>query len=116
MLGHSIWGAPVRQGHEGTDPVFRDGIDPFATKATFQRCALDPTGVRPSRLRFSMRVKAEAGTLRDRVGDLMPELRGNLEALVRIPSISHPGHDASQLRRSAEAAGGLLRDAGCQTK
>src|SRR5436853_6056845 len=54
--------------------------------------------------------------LRDRVRDLMPRVRADLETLVRIPSISHPGHDPSQLGRSAEATAKILRDAGCDTK
>jgi len=62
-----------------------------------------------------MKLKAEAGTLRERVGELTPDIRGSLETLVRIPSISHPGHDPSQLRRSAEATARILRDAGCET-
>jgi acetylornithine deacetylase/succinyl-diaminopimelate desuccinylase-like protein len=46
----------------------------------------------------------------------MPTIRADLETLVRIPSISHPGHDPSQLERSAQTAARILRDAGCETK
>jgi cysteinylglycine-S-conjugate dipeptidase len=54
--------------------------------------------------------------LRDRIRDLMPRIRADLETLVRIPSISHPGHDPSQLRRSAEAAAKILGDAGAESR
>ena len=54
--------------------------------------------------------------MRERVHGLMPRLRADLETLVRIPSISHPGHDPSQLGRSASATEQILRDAGCETK
>ena len=63
-----------------------------------------------------MKTRAPAGALRDRISELMPELRTDLEALVRIPSISHPGHDPSQLGRSAAATEKILRSAGCDTK
>ncbi len=63
-----------------------------------------------------MKTQASSATLRDRVSEDMPRIRAELEALVRIPSISHPGHDPSQLRRSADATAKILRDAGCDTK
>src|SRR5256885_15016256 len=69
-----------------------------------------------SRLLFSMKTQASSATLRDRVSDDMPRIRAELETLVRIPSISHPGHDPSQLGRSAQATATILRDAGCETK
>ena len=51
-----------------------------------------------------------------RVRELMPTVRGDLETLVRIPSISHPGHDPRELRRSAEATATILGAAGCETR
>jgi acetylornithine deacetylase/succinyl-diaminopimelate desuccinylase-like protein len=63
-----------------------------------------------------MKTQAGPGMLRDRVRDLMPRIRAELETLVRIPSISHPGHDPSQLKRSAQETARILRDAGCDTK
>jgi len=63
-----------------------------------------------------MKTQASSATLRDRVSEDMKRIRAELETLVRIPSISHPGHDPSQLQRSAEATAKILRDAGCQTK
>ncbi|HVM41210.1 MAG TPA: M20/M25/M40 family metallo-hydrolase [Acidimicrobiia bacterium] len=42
----------------------------------------------------------------------MDRARAELEALVRIPSISAPGHDPAEVRRSAEATAALLADAG----
>src|SRR2546423_6074413 len=71
---------------------------------------------RRSRLLSSMKTQASSATLGDRVGEDMPRIRAELETLVRIPSISHPGHDPSQLRRSADATAKILRDAGCDTK
>src|SRR5437660_3234335 len=89
----------------------------------FTRNEIDPLPLyfsRPacfrSRLNFSMKTQASSATLRDRVNDDMPRVRADLETLVRIPSISHPGHDPSQLGRSAEATAKILRDAGCDTK
>src|SRR5437870_10879757 len=63
-----------------------------------------------------MKTQASSATLRDRVSEDMPRIRAELETLVRIPSISHPGHDPSRLGRSAEATAKILRDAGCDTK
>lgn len=50
--------------------------------------------------------------LREAVDRLMPELRQNLESLVRIPSVSAPGYDAGEVRRSAEFTAELYRRAG----
>jgi acetylornithine deacetylase/succinyl-diaminopimelate desuccinylase-like protein len=63
-----------------------------------------------------LKTQADPATLRDRVRELMPRMRSDLETLVRIPSISHPGHDPSQLGRSAAETENILRDAGCVTK
>ena len=41
-----------------------------------------------------------------------PRIRGELEHLVRIPSVSAPGSDARPVRRSARATGSLLRRSG----
>jgi acetylornithine deacetylase/succinyl-diaminopimelate desuccinylase-like protein len=48
------------------------------------------------------------------VADALPRHRAELEELVRIPSISAPGYDAAQVRRSAEAVRDLLASAGLQ--
>ncbi|WP_066462095.1 dipeptidase [Sanguibacter suarezii] len=50
--------------------------------------------------------------LRARVSQLFPALRGDLEALVRIPSVSAPAFDQSHVASSAEAVADLLRGAG----
>jgi acetylornithine deacetylase/succinyl-diaminopimelate desuccinylase-like protein len=42
----------------------------------------------------------------------LPRLRRSLEDLVRIPSVSAPGYDQAQVRRSAAATAELLREAG----
>src|SRR5438128_10579330 len=89
--------------------LYRNEIDPSPL------CFRRPDRGR-SRLFFSMTTQASSATLRDRVSDDMPRIRAELETLVRIPSISHPGHDPSQLGRSAQATAKILRDAGCETK
>lgn len=51
--------------------------------------------------------------LRAAVDRLLPDLIRNLADLVRIPSVSAPGYDPTEVRRSAEFAAGLFRRAGC---
>lgn len=46
------------------------------------------------------------------VDNLFPSLRERLERLIHIPSVSAPGYDAEQVRRSAEATAQLLRGIG----
>ena len=46
------------------------------------------------------------------VDALFPSIQAELEALVRIPSVSAADFDASQVRRSAEATADLLRRSG----
>ena len=67
------------------------------------------------RFPISMRT-APSVPLRERVREIFPRIRHDLETLVRIPSISHPGHDPSQLRRSADATARLLREAGAEAR
>lgn len=50
--------------------------------------------------------------LRNAVDDLMPVLREDLEALVRIPSVSAPGYDPAAVRSSADFTVDLLAAAG----
>lgn len=50
--------------------------------------------------------------VRDRVAALMPGVRADLEALVRIPSVSAASFDQSHVARSAEAVAELLRGEG----
>ena len=52
--------------------------------------------------------------LRARVSSLFPALRADLEALVRIPSVSAPAFDQAHVSRSAEAVADLLRGAGME--
>ncbi|EWT05125.1 hypothetical protein N864_06860 [Intrasporangium chromatireducens Q5-1] len=54
--------------------------------------------------------------IRDRVAELMPQVRADLERLVRIPSVSAASFDQSQVARSAEAVAELLRAEGLQTE
>ncbi|MGH3737407.1 MAG: dipeptidase [Micromonosporaceae bacterium] len=46
------------------------------------------------------------------IARILPEIRSDLEALARIPSVAFPGYDHSQVRRSADATAELLRAAG----
>jgi acetylornithine deacetylase/succinyl-diaminopimelate desuccinylase-like protein len=50
--------------------------------------------------------------LKDAVQHLMPALQADLEALVRIPSVSAPGYDPVEVRRSADFTASLLSAAG----
>ena len=50
--------------------------------------------------------------LREAVDRLMPELRRDLDSFVRIPSVSAPGYDPTEVRRSAEFTADLYRRAG----
>lgn len=51
---------------------------------------------------------------RDRVRDLLPGLRTDLEALAKIPSVSADSFDPDQVAASAEAVAALLAGAGLQ--
>jgi len=53
--------------------------------------------------------------LRQRVADLMPEIRDALERLVRIPSVSFPEFDPANVRHSGDLTRELLDAAGFQT-
>lgn len=46
----------------------------------------------------------------------MPRVRSELETLVRIPSVSHPGHDPRHVKRSAEETRRILEAAGMRTR
>lgn len=50
--------------------------------------------------------------LRARVADLMPQVRADLEALTRIPSVSLDAFDQAHVEASAEATAALLRAEG----
>jgi acetylornithine deacetylase/succinyl-diaminopimelate desuccinylase-like protein len=50
--------------------------------------------------------------LRSRVARVLPGVRADLEALVRIPSVSAPAFNQAEVERSAEFVAGLLRGAG----
>jgi acetylornithine deacetylase/succinyl-diaminopimelate desuccinylase-like protein len=54
--------------------------------------------------------------IRDRVRDLMPQVRADLEALTRIPSVSLASFDQSHVDASAEATAALLRAEGLDVK
>ena len=56
----------------------------------------------------------DTAELRTRIAAEMPRAVSDLERLVRIPSIGHPGHDPAQVRASAEATAEILREAGLQ--
>jgi len=46
----------------------------------------------------------------------MTTVRSELESLVRIPSVSHPGHDPQHVKRSAEETKRILGSTGMRTK
>jgi acetylornithine deacetylase/succinyl-diaminopimelate desuccinylase-like protein len=54
----------------------------------------------------------DTDALRRAVADGMPQTIADLERLVRIPSIGHPGYDPAHVRESAEATADILRSAG----
>ncbi|RKT77775.1 acetylornithine deacetylase/succinyl-diaminopimelate desuccinylase-like protein [Terracoccus luteus] len=59
---------------------------------------------------------AQLDGIRSRVRDLMPQVRADLEALVRIPSVSASSFDQSQVARSAEAVAALLAAEGLEVE
>lgn len=46
----------------------------------------------------------------------LARVRRELETLVRVPSVSHPGHDGQQLRRSADETKRILEGAGMRAR
>lgn len=54
--------------------------------------------------------------IRDRVDALMPEVRADLEALTRIPSVSLGSFDQQHVEASAEAVAALLRAEGLEVE
>jgi acetylornithine deacetylase/succinyl-diaminopimelate desuccinylase-like protein len=54
----------------------------------------------------------DTDALRRAVADGMPQTIADLQRLVRIPSIGHPGYDPGHVRESAEATADILRSAG----
>jgi len=54
----------------------------------------------------------DAEALRARVARVLPGVRADLEAMVRIPSVSAPAFNQAEVERSAAFVAGLLRDAG----
>jgi acetylornithine deacetylase/succinyl-diaminopimelate desuccinylase-like protein len=56
----------------------------------------------------------DTSELRTRIAAEMPRAVSDLERLVRIPSIGHPGHDPKHVRASAEETAAILREAGLQ--
>jgi acetylornithine deacetylase/succinyl-diaminopimelate desuccinylase-like protein len=54
----------------------------------------------------------DTDALRRAVADGMPQTIADLQRLVRIPSIGHPGYDPAHVRESAEATADILRSAG----
>jgi len=56
--------------------------------------------------------RPDAEGLRARVARVLPGVRADLEAMVRIPSVSAPAFNQTEVERSAAFVAGLLRDAG----
>jgi acetylornithine deacetylase/succinyl-diaminopimelate desuccinylase-like protein len=65
-----------------------------------------------------MGMKTLPGTqeIRGTVKALMRRTRDELEALVRIPSVSHTGYEAAHVRQSAEETARILEGAGLETR
>lgn len=59
---------------------------------------------------------AVAPRLEQRIHDAMPQVRADLERLVRIPSVSAKDWDPEPLRQSAETVAEMLRSVGADTK
>jgi cysteinylglycine-S-conjugate dipeptidase len=51
-----------------------------------------------------------------KVSELMPQIRAELDRLVRIPSVGFPEFDPKQVRRSASATEEILRSCGMETR
>ena len=56
------------------------------------------------------------GALTTRVSEMLPTLRADLEGLARIPSVSLPAFDQSEVDRSADAVAALLRAEGLEVE
>ena len=56
----------------------------------------------------------ETDDLRRAVAEDMPRTVAELERLVRIPSIGHPGYDPAFVRESAEVTAEILRASGVE--
>ena len=63
-----------------------------------------------------MAVTVDRGAVAQRVRQDMKKVRAELESLVRIPSVSHPGHDPRHVTGSAEETKRILEAAGMRTK
>ena len=58
----------------------------------------------------------QISAVRSRVADLMPQVRADLEALTRIPSVSLDAFDQAHVEASAEATAALLRAEGLEVE
>ncbi|HJR98487.1 MAG TPA: M20/M25/M40 family metallo-hydrolase [Actinomycetota bacterium] len=56
----------------------------------------------------------DTDSLRRAIADDMPRTVAELDRLVRIPSIGHPGYDPAHVRESAEVTAAILRSAGVE--
>ncbi|XKG25375.1 dipeptidase [Phycicoccus jejuensis] len=59
---------------------------------------------------------AQKTALRERIRELMPQVRADLEALTRIPSVSLDAFDQAHVEASAEATAELLRGEGLEVE
>lgn len=55
-----------------------------------------------------------SGDLLAAAADALPKVRSDLERLIRIPSVSFPGFDPAEVRRSAETTAEILEGCGLQ--
>ncbi|GAC1455980.1 MAG: dipeptidase [Candidatus Limnocylindrales bacterium] len=73
-----------------------------------QRIGADPT--------LATEAEQIVARLRPAITGLMPDVRADLERLVRIPSMSADGYDAAAVRESARITAEILRAAGAEVR
>lgn len=66
--------------------------------------------------RLATEAEAIVARLRPAVSGLMPDVRADLERLVRVPSMSADGYDAAPVRESARITAEILRAAGAEVR
>src|SRR4051812_11999491 len=88
------------------------GVSALLLRPNTSPAYLPPRRALGSHLMTQLPVAPDVDALRRRLAAEMPGVRADLEALVRIPSVSAPAFDQQQVERSAAAVAELLRGAG----
>jgi cysteinylglycine-S-conjugate dipeptidase len=99
---------PLRE--TGGEPAGAPGREPYPGVATPQPDAL--TGVTQCHERITRMRELSPQAARSAIAALFPSIKNDLAELARIPSVSAPGFDPGQVRRSAEATAALLQRSG----